>query len=248
MCTLGAISGRYLFKNRDLWPGCSQAEEIMQGRGRYRYQGVRGQANSLERGLNSGINEAGVAVAITYVDRVPLAEALSVRSPRGVLVEEILRSCRDLSSALRLVTDFLTTPLAGGNIVILSPEGGAVLEQLYPLFAIELIKAPVTVRTNHFCNLRVSGALLGNLQSSTARFEQMTGLLSQGAWPEAGAESGTVITLIKEALANHDGRYPICSHGGELRTVSSALYDLKERALHYTGGHPCETLWETYRL
>jgi len=244
MCTLGAISGRYLFKNRDLWSGCNPFEEIVRGRGRYRYLGVRGEASPLERGLNSGINEAGVAVAITYVDRVPLTEALSTRTPRGVLVEEILRNCGDLPSALHLVTDYLATPLAGGNIVILTPEGGAVLEQLYPIFAIELIEAPVTVRTNHFCNLWVSGALLGNLQSSAVRFKQMTGLLSQGAWCETETSTGTA--LIKKALANHEGRYPICSHGGELRTVSSALYDLKARTLYYSDGNPCETLWETH--
>jgi hypothetical protein len=240
MYTLGAISGSYLFKNRDLRPGCDPAEEIVRGRGRYRYQGVRGQASPLERGLNSGINEAGVAVAITYVDRVPLLEALSARTARGVLVEEILRSCGDLPLALHVVSDYFATPLAGGNIVILTPEGGAVLEQLYPLFAIELIEAAVTVRTNHFCNLRVSGALLGNLESSAVRFEQMTGLLS--AWSETGAAT----TLIKKAMANHDGKYPICSHDGELRTVSSALYDLKGRVLYYAEGNPCDTPWQTY--
>ena len=243
MCTLGAITGCYLFKNRDLWSGCDPAEEIVQGRGRYRYQGV-GQASPLERGLNSGINEAGVAVAITYVNRVPLVEALSARTPRGVLVEERLRSCGDLASALHVVTDYLATPLAGGNIVILTPDCGAVLDELYPLFAIELIEAAVTVRTNHLCNLRVSGALRGNLESSTVRFEQMTGLLSQGTWCETETAAG----LIKKVLANQDGKYPICSNGGELRTVSSALYDLKGRALYYAEGNPCDTLWQAHLL
>jgi hypothetical protein len=244
MCTLGAITGRYLFKNRDLWAGCNPAEEVVQGRGRYRYLGVRGQASPLERGLNSGINEAGVAVAITYVDRVPLAEALASRTPRGVLVEEILRSCGDLAAALRVAIDYLTLPLAGGNIVIQTPAGGVVLEELHPLFAIELIEAPVTVRTNHFLNLRVPGKLLGNLESSKARLDQMTRQLALGAGPEPEPDT----SWIKKALSDHDGVYPVCSHGGELRTVSSAIYDLRERVLHYAGGNPCHTVWQAHAL
>jgi Acyl-coenzyme A:6-aminopenicillanic acid acyl-transferase len=239
MCTLGAISGSYLFKTRDLWSDSDPTEEIVSGHGRYRYIGVQGHASPLERGLNSGINEKGVAVAVTFVDAVPLAEALAAKTPRGVLVEEILRSCSDLSAALRIVTEFLTAPLVGGNIVIATPEGGFVVEQLYPCFAIEFITEPVTVRTNHFLNLRTNVVLQGDRNNFVSRFNRMHTLLDGVA--AVGLET------VQAALADHQSPHPVCSHAGELRTVSAAIYDLRSAAMHYAAGPPCSALWKRHK-
>ena len=238
MCTLGAISGSYLFKTRDLWSDSDPAEEIVSGHGRYRYVGVRGHASPLERGLNSGINERGVAVAITFVDAVPLAEALAVKTPRGVLVEEILRNCCDISSALRVATEFLTVPLVGGNIVVATAEGGFVLEQLHPRFAVEFITGHVTVRTNHFLNLRTEGGMQGNQDNSVSRFCRLQSLLSNGGSND--------LKQIQGILADHQTPHQICSHSGELRTVSAAIYDLRTATLHHSAGPPCSTTWERY--
>lgn len=238
MCTLGAVNGRFLFKNRDLWSDSDPTEEIVSGHGRYRYVGIRGHSSPLERGLNSGVNERGVAVAITFVDTVPLGEALSHKTPRGVLVEEVLRSCSDLSSALRVVTDFLTEPLVGGNIVIATPEGGFVVEQLHPRFAVEFITGPITVRTNHFLNLRVEEQMPGNQDNTVARFSRMQSLLSDGTFNN--------LEKIQGVLADHHSSNQICSHSGELRTVSAVIYDLNAATLHYAAGPPCSTPWKQY--
>ena len=239
MCTLGAISGSYLFKTRDLWTESGQREEIVFSRGRYHYVGVRGYASPLEWGLNSGVNEKGLAVAITFVDSVPLAEALAYKTPRGVLVEELLRTCADLTSALRVTTDFLIKPLVGGTIVVVSPEGGFVVEQIHPRFAVEFITEQVTVRTNHFLNLRLNVTPLGDQNSSVSRYNRMKSLLGDG--------SGTELQNIQAALADHQSPYPVCSHSGELRTVSGAIYDLRMATLYHAAGSPCNTEWLKYQ-
>lgn len=239
MCTLGGINGKLLFKNRDLWPESDLAEEIVHGRGRYRYVGVRGHAAPQERGLNSGINEAGVAVAITYADHISLDRALAARTPRGVLVEEILAASRDLESALQTVADYFSVPLPGGNIVIMTPAGGAVVEQIPPRFAVEIITEPVVVRSNHFLNLQVTAPLVTPDDDSRVRWRRMAGLLA--------GESAVDVATAQKILADHDGLFPICRHAGELVTVSSAIYDLTSITLHYAYGPPCVTEWNEFR-
>jgi hypothetical protein len=240
MCTLGALTGRSLFKTRDLWKESDPQEEVVTGQGRLGYLGVRGHAAPGERGLNSGINEAGLAVAITFADTVPLAEALRHKTPRGVLVEEILASCPDLGSALRRAAEFAQLPLVGGNIVIMTPQGGAVLEQLYPLFCLEHVTGPVTVRTNHFNNVQQRSALRGSLDNSLARYRRLEALLGDG--------EGLGFDEIRHLLADHAGDHPICSHQGELTTVSAVIYDLAQPRLLHAPGPPCCTDWQEYRL
>lgn len=240
MCTLGVINGKYLFKTRDLWSESDTTEELINGHGRYRYVGVRGHATPMEKGLNSGVNEKGVAVAITFVDTLPLAEALLQKIPRGVLVEEILGSCHDLTSALHVITEFMPKKLVGGNIVVATPEGTLVLEQLYPRFAIEYVTQGVTVRTNHFLNLMPEGKILGNQENSNARFTRMKNLLDN--------EKSPSLEFVQASLTDHTDPHSICSHSGELRTVSAVVYDLYSTQLHYNPGQPCRTPWELYAI
>lgn len=248
MCTLGVINGCYLFKNRDMGSGAGLEEDLAEGHGRFRYIGVAGHASPLERGLNSGINEAGVAAAMTFVDRVPLTHALRKRTPRGVLIEEILRSAGDLQAALRIATDFLcTTPLVGGNIAIATPAGSAVIEQLYPRFAIEMVDRPVSVRTNHFLNLAVSSMLAVDGENSQARYKRFRSLLKPAAGGEGDPSFG--FEKIRQALSDHTGPHPICRHGGDdAVTVSTAIYDIGERTLHYVYGNPCNGAFAQYTV
>ena len=240
MCTLGTITGNWLFKTRDLWRESGRVEEVVTGNGRLRYLGVRGQASPLERGLNSGINEAGVAVAITFADTVSLDAALDCRTPRGVLVEEILATCHDLDGALRRFGEFVRRPLVGGNIIIATLKGTAVIEQLYPRNSIELVTEPAVVRTNHFLNLNIPETLVGNATGSLQRHARMSQLLGDG--------EGIGLNRLKAVLADHDGAHSVCSHDGELHTVSGVIYDLAARVLHYAAGHPCLAPWQEHCL
>ncbi len=240
MCTLGAVNGRYLFKNRDLWCDSSRVEEVVCGQGNYRYRGIRGHASPLERGLNSGINEKGVAVAITFVDNVPLAEALLTKTPRGVLVEEILGSCGDLASAVTVITEYMKKPLVGGNIMVATPQGGVVLEQLYPRFVCEYFINPIVVRTNHFLNLPMEQSNQHEHNSSHDRSRRMCELLGNG--------DNASLTSIQGVLADHGGTHRICSHEGTLRTVSAVVYDVKAAVMHYASGPPCNTPWQRFTV
>lgn len=242
MCTLGALKGKYLFKNRDMAVAAGLGEEVLKGQGRYRYVGIAGHASPREKGLNSGINEVGVSAAMTFVDQVSLPQALETRTSRGVLVEKILRETGTLGEALQLAVDFFHRhPLVGGNIVILTPSGGAVIEQLYPRISFEMIVDPVTVRTNHFLNLTVSGDLAVDRANSQARFQRFGHLLKERQ-PKSWTD-------IKDALADHEGEHPICRHGQQdALTVSTAIYDLSRRTLHYCYGHLCSDLFQQYAL
>jgi hypothetical protein len=241
MCTLGAVQNRFLFKTRDLSPTTNSGETLVKGHGRYRYLGIRGHASPRERGLNSGINEAGVAAAITLVDRVSLEEALASRTPRGALVEEILGSCADLESALRRVAEWITVPLVGGNIVIQTPAGGVVIEQLHPRWAVELTQAPHTVRANHFLHLPSPGQPTEHRECSQLRGDRMEHLLES-----AGAAVG--VEDLKAILSDHAGAYSICAHHSQVQTVSAAIYDMETRCVHYAPGHPCSTPWERHDI
>lgn len=242
MCTLGAIDGKFLFKNRDMEPGAGITEDVVYGHGRFRYVGVAGHASPLERGLNSGINQAGVAAAITFVDYVPLPAAICSKTPRGVLVEDILRSAGTLQAALQIAGEFLlTTPLVGGNIVIMTPDGGAVIEQLYPQYAVQLITGTVTIRTNHFEVLTLPGELAVNRENSQTRFTRFAQLLTV-------AGEGLSVEKIRQALANHEEPHPICRHGGDAVTVSTAIFDLGNRTMHYAYSNPCRQAFTPYAV
>lgn len=249
MCTLGTIDDCYLFKNRDMEPGAGLEENIVHGCGRFRYVGVAGHASPLERGLNSGINEAGVAAAMTFVDRIPLTRALRTKIPRGVLIEEILRSADSLAAALRIAANFLcTTPLVGGNIVILASGGGAVIEELYPKFAIEMFSRTATVRTNHFLNLAVEGPLAVDKKNTLARYKRFRSLLEPAVAGNGKNVQPFGFAEIKQALSDHEGPHPICRHGSDAVTVSTAIYDIKKRLLHYVYGNPCSGVFAEYTV
>jgi hypothetical protein len=109
------------------------------------------------------------------------------------------------------------------------------MEQLYPRIAIEQVTTPVIVRTNHFCNLLIEDSIQGDLNNSYARYNRMKSLLGDGQNFSLGS--------IQSSLSDHHAPDPICSHTGELRTVSAAIYDLRSASLYYSAGPPCSTAW-----
>lgn len=242
MCTLGCLGGRFLFKNRDMDADVCLDEDVFRGEGLHAYVGVRGHVTPRERGLNSGINDAGVAAAITYVGDVPLAVALGRACPRGVLVEEVLRTAGSLREA-ELVANYLllANEFVGGTITVASPEGSFVVEEAEGRFSINRVGLSDVVRTNHFRDLAWRGGTLSGLANSRVRCARMEGLV-------AGIErEGASVDAIERALADHEnGADAICRHGGAMVTVSSAVYDLRAHELWYRRGNPCEGNFEKH--
>ena len=247
MCTLAVLPRGYLFKTRDLWHNSVQNEVVVQKAATFRYIGVQGQVHPNETGLNSGINSAGLSAAITFVDRVTLEEALASKTPRGVVVEDILGHCSTIVEAVERFVSYWERPLVGGNIVIASPEGGVTIEQLHPLSALEWHSDRPVVRTNHFLNLNADLFVAKELQdtfdwykqNSLDRFQRMNELLGRGAHD---------LSSIRTLLGDHEGTSPVCSHTGQIRTRSASIYDFENLTLHYHSGTPCSNQWKIFSL
>ena len=247
MCTSGALVGRYLFKNRDMGPLAGLEEDVVKGHGIYRYVGVAGHATPRERGLNSGINEAGIAAQMTYVGSGELEKDIETNTPRGVLIESILRSAGSLQEAIDIAANFLSRhKFVGGNITINSPQKAAVIEEAYPRFAVEIIENGWVVRTNHFENLSFDESKYPHIVNSRTRNNRFHELLNNINEETADAES------IKNALSDHEnGADAICRHRencNKVQTVSTVIYDIANRKLFYTHGNPCNTELKEYAL
>lgn len=246
MCTSGALNKKWLFKNRDIGLFAGLTEDIKRGHGVYRYIGVAGHATPKERGLNSGINEKGIAAQMTYVGAETLEDAINSKLPRGVLIETILSQTGTLDEALSVASSLLLKyNFVGGNITINSPQGVAVIEQLHPRFSIERFPEDTSwiVRTNHFENLILPEGFLENERNSHIRSARFHELLAQIDTKTASAED------IRKALSDHENGFDaICRHEkyGFAKTVSTAVYDLEKLRLFYIFGNPCENEFTVY--
>ena len=245
MCTLGAVKGRYLFKNRDMSSQVLVKEEIITGMGIYSYIGIAGTGNQEEAGLNSGINAKGIAAGVTYVGDGRLEEEITEKKPRGFIVEEILKNCSNLEQAKDMAVSFLTDHIyVGGNIIIASREGVVSIEEYEGRFSAEIHDSGIFVRANHFCNLELPDGSLKHYKESKIRYDTMREYLST----RYGA--GLSLEEVKTILKSHDGEAPICKHKGKALgvTVSSVIYDLETRKMYYARGNPCENEYSILKI
>jgi hypothetical protein len=236
MCTLGAIRGRYIFKNRDLGLENSTKEEIIQGKRTYSYVGIAGKASAGERGLNSGINEKGVGAAITYVGEDTLQNDIANKIPRGVIIEDIVGNAATLLEAAEIIQRHLNrNTYVGGNIVVAALDGILSVEEIDRSFAFEFVRSDYFIRTNHFLNLKLRDGLLKHEKESQERYRIAEEYFKNKDIDKIG------IKEIKEILSYHGETTSICKHGeAQAVTVSTAIYDLSERELHYSYGNPCK--------
>jgi hypothetical protein len=227
MCTLGSVRGRYLFKNRDIESGNSFREEIVHDSRRYSYVGVAGKTNEFERGLNSGINEKGVAAAITYVGPSgSLSRNIENRIPRGVIVEDIVGNAGNLLEAAEIAQWHLNRDTyVGGNIVIVSGEGIVSIEEIDRRFGVAFIDSEFFLQSNHFLNLNRHP----DEGDSTERFAAINRLF-------AGKRGADVdVPFIKEVLSYRGDALIFKKREDEVRgvTVSTVIYDIEKKAAHY---------------
>ncbi|MDR1732455.1 MAG: C45 family peptidase [Synergistaceae bacterium] len=228
MCTLGSVNRKYLFKNRDIGTENSFEEEIVRNKRRYSYVGVAGRTNRQERGLNSGINEWGVSAAITWVGGPEgLSEDILRKTPRGVIVEDVVGNAKNLLEAAEIAQWHLVRGAhVGGNIVIANEEGIVSIEEIDRRFAVEFVEEDFFFRTNHFLNLTRP---VEN-DDSPHRFEAIRRLFS-----EKSAEDVDV-PFIREQLAwrGEDAFiYKKTEDGLGSATVSAVIYDIPSCVAHY---------------
>jgi hypothetical protein len=230
MCTLGSVNKKYLFKNRDMGVDNSFAEEIVQSKRRYSYVGIAGKTNVHERGLNSGINEKGVAAAITFVglgETSSLSDEILQKIPRGVIIEDIVGNAATLLEAVEIAQWHLNRNVhVGGNIVIADDTGIVSIEELEYRFALEFVSDEFFFRSNHFLNL----VLPPEKDDSLDRLAAIHRIFS-------GKNASAVgLSQIQEALVyrGEDAKiYKKPEDGLSSVTVSAVIYDIPARTAHY---------------
>jgi len=185
-------------------------------------------------GRDDGMNEKGLAVAITGVEGKHTQPGVSfVLATRGVLDKcsstdegiAFLRTCRPSSAYTFTLAD------RSGEMAVVewSPRRSVVRQ---PPSDTDYI-----VATNHFNGPgMMSMEKLEERQKSNwdsvPRYQAITGALKQGR---------KSINAVKEILRDHEGS--VCSHQEEkkLGTIWSAVFDLKRLQMHLCEGHPCDT-------
>jgi hypothetical protein len=208
--------------------GNSFREEIVLNIRRYSYVGIAGKTNEFERGLNSGINEKGIAAAITYVGpRGSLSGNIENRIPRGIIVEDIVGNAGNLLEAAEIAQWHLSRdPHVGGNIVIVSGEGIVSIEEIDRRFAVAFIDSEFFLQSNHFLNLNRPP----DEGDSPERFAAINRLF-------AGKRAADVdIPFIKDVLS-YRGNYALIFKKREDKvggvTVSTVIYDIEKKTAHY---------------
>jgi hypothetical protein len=226
----------------------SFVEDIIRNKRRYSYVGIAGKANIYERGLNSGINEKGLAAAITYVGASVgldkgelLPDALLHKIPRGVIIEDVVGNASTLIEATEIAQWHLNRDIhVGGNIVIADETGIVSIEELERRFVVEFIGDDFFFRSNHFLNLThppVGDDSLERLAAVRRVFDGIT------------ADS-VDISHIKEALAyrGEDAKiYKKPEDGLETVTVSTVIYDIRQRAAYYRYTIESESVFQELR-
>jgi hypothetical protein len=226
----------------------SFAEEIVQSKRRYSYVGVAGKSNIYERGLNSGINEKGLAAAITYVGAYAgldkgeqLSTALQHKLPRGIIIEDIVGNASTLLEAVEIAQWHLNRDIhVGGNIVIADETGIVSIEELERRFALEFIGDDFFFRSNHFLNLTHQAGEDDSRERLTAIRRAFNGISPESA----------DLSHIKEALSyrGSDAKiYKKKEDGLQILTISTVIYDIRKRIAHYRYTIDSESVFQELR-
>ncbi len=182
---------------------------------------------------SSGMNERGLAVADTHVCSTDVGPGL----PRFALMREILEGCATAKDAVQYLRE--TPALGWGNLILADAEGEfAVAELGYRGKAFRTAKRLIA-STNHF----VSPAMAPSFVKVHPTFRQARTISRYRALVRSGdLADGHSAESIQRMLASH--RDPaLCFHGtrrNPLHTIGSSLYRIRDRALAYKFGPPCQ--------
>ena len=244
MCTIGAIAARdqigetsvFLLKTADCWEECEFHHSVATREGTRRIDlSVQPQG-----GVNSGLNEHGLGLVISYSDyrfRDPDlypqdeegpgdAYVRSENEPRTGMNEAVLTNCRRVPEAVQFIERFVTQHprMMGGNHLLADATGNLVLiEQCEGKTAVaDYSHIGYVGRGNNSMSLiRDKQAGISVIHDCLARQQQMEAFLStQVAVLESGDESQFVESA-KKLLGSHGGNSDqlgsICVHGLKVR-------------------------------
>lgn len=224
-------------------------------------------------GINIGMNRHGLALTISYSDcwsPEKAADTVTLGSDTRALANAaILARCTSVDDALDALTDFIThnpSPVGGNHLLIDSAGNIALLEQYQGKYHYEMFSdAGYYARANNSCWL-IRDRQYDSLtpEDSYPREEEMkTFLQSLYDRIPLGMENHKIINEAKGLLSSHrandNQRGSICIHGLDAPgarlfgadpcyTLSAVILDVKECAMHYSLGPPCEGQWQTLTM
>ena len=243
----------------------------------YRPGGLRalGVGTTGRPGINSGVNEAGVGLMLSYLDNCdarPLAadDATTWEDDlRWVANAEALSHCTSAVDMAEFFTRYFeTNPSIGGNHLIFDASGTLLgLEHKGGQVRVEnYTKVGWTARGND--NLLLDDNIFSNLSEPVHNDRQLRREVATSAAEESMhyLEKGdklAAIVAIQDSLGRHVGDGgsigSVCAHGVVIpggRSPSSEPYftstgiiiDARERTMIFSDGNPCRGMWHTLSL
>ena len=189
---------------------------------------------------SSGINSDGLVVVDTQIATTDYG----VGWLRYFLMTRLLTHHNDVASALNLVKS--AKHAGGGSLTFADPSGRiAAVDLGHTTLSILERQNGWVARSNHFEAGSVPNLSDGApMQGSTAgRYNALVSALS--------AQDKTLDSLTN-LMGSHtsDVAEGLCRHGedGDSRTLSSAIFMCNTRKLYFTGGTPCNTIWQEFSV
>lgn len=240
MCTIGAIAKKdlsgqvhgFLTKNCDARRGLAITHEIRGGLG-CRYLTF---ALDPQGGVNAGMNEFGLGVAISYSDyrlRDPEAASLGAApsfarvadEPRTAMNECVLERCRTVPEAIEFMASFVerNTGMVGGNHLLVDALGNlAAFEHCEGRSAVARHgdRGYVGRANNSLLLIEDKQRHLAALRDSRERQERIDRFLASGVPVLAAGRRQELIRMAKKAMSEHadegcDRAGSVCVHGLE---------------------------------
>jgi len=222
MCTVGAISagGKVLiFKSFD-YPPCSAGWSYLQsfGDGFSKFALV----NTSQPGINSGMNEGGLALAIS---RSPLTDEHGDEL-RTILNAQILSRCSSIDDAVAAAEKFAADhpEMLAGNLVLADSTGICVVEYAKDKVAHFRVQDGYLARANHFVLLPIRNASEDSLMRQEAMERFLESLYRSAARLGPSEMVSRGISVLRSAPILND------------QTRSSFVIDVVSREIRYILG------------
>ncbi len=198
-------------------------------------------------GTHAGINDKGIALVYTYVES---SDAIVDNIPTSIILEALLQEVKSLDEAIEFIKE---APRATGANILISDGKRAVIIEESPT-KINIREGEVLVASNHYVSEEMQDVNLPEdktypardfrvriIVSSRMRYDRMLQLV----------EDGVTLEKLMEAFKDHypePGENSICRHGPYWHTLSSIIFDLKEKVLYATKGNPCSNPYRKYEI
>lgn len=179
-----------------------------------------------------GMNSAGLAVAGSTVPGGKVGLGMSPT----LMIRAVLDSCRDVDSAVRLLSD--SRHAREFNFVVADRSGAMALAEAGPGHCdYRVFDKGLVIATNRF---QIGKGRRASGSDAAARHSRLRGLVGSAA--AVGADAAI------SALSDHKGM--LCEHGtdSEFNTAWTSVFSTRAGKVVQSDGHPCETERREYKV